>query len=246
MRTVIATPTAGGTVTAAYAQTLVAATSALTDHGADYRLLTIDGADVATARNLLAHSFLSDPSATHILFIDSDMAIDAAVFARLLKLDAPIVGAAYAERGIDLGALHSAMAEERNLPRARALASNFTIRMAPGEATVRDGFVEVASFGFGCVLIRRAVFGALVDRALVEPFVSSRLKRLGIEGTVWSFFGEIALDDGGRLSEDFSFCRRVRSLGDVPLLAYVGPGVGHVGQFTYGGPFIERLKAGPT
>ena len=54
----------------------------------------------------------------------------------------------------------------------------------------------------------------------------------------------IKLDNGDWLSEDYAFCNRVRALGDVPLLAYVGAGVGHVGHFTYGGPYVERLKAG--
>ena len=104
MRVMIATPTAGGTVMAAYAQTLAGATIALNEKGVDYRLLTVDGADVVISRNLLTHSFLSDAEATHILFIDSDMSIDIAVFRHFLTLDVPIVGAAYTERRMDLGA----------------------------------------------------------------------------------------------------------------------------------------------
>ena len=244
MRVMMATPTAGGTMMSAYAQTLISATIAVHEKGADYRLLTVDGADVVISRNLLAHSFLADEKATHILFLDNDMAIDVAVFRHFLALDVPIVGAAYTERRMNLNAFHEAMVEEDNAPRARALASNYTVRMEPGEKNIRNGTVEALAFGFGCVLIKREVFTSLIERKIVEPFVSSKLKETGVEGTVWDFFDEIKLENGDWLSEDYAFCRRVRELGDVPLLAYVGPGVGHVGHFTYGGPYVERLKAG--
>lgn len=244
MRVMIATPTAGGTVMAAYAQTLAGATIALNEKGVDYRLLTVDGADVVISRNLLTHSFLSDAEATHILFIDSDMSIDIAVFRHFLTLDVPIVGAAYTERRMDLGAFAEAMKEEDNAPRARALASGYTVRMEPGEKNIRNGCVEATAFGFGCVLIRREVFQAMIDRKVVKPFVSSKLREAGVAGTIWDFFDEMPLENGDWLSEDYAFCRRVKALGDVRLLAYVGAGVGHVGQFTYGAPYLERLKAG--
>lgn len=244
MRVMIATPTTGGLTTTAYAQSIVAATIAIHERGGTYRHLSIDGADVVIARNILAHAFMQDESCDHILFLDSDMAVELTVFRHLLGLDAPLVGAAYSERRIDLPAFARAMAEEENEARARALASSYTVRMAPGQKQVRNGCVSVDALGFGCVLIAKSVFTALVERKIVRPFVSSKLKSLGLTGVVHDFFDEIELENGDWLSEDYSFCRRVRQLGDVEVLAYVGPGVGHVGAFTYSGPYIERLKAG--
>ncbi|MEM7524529.1 MAG: hypothetical protein AAF360_12380 [Pseudomonadota bacterium] len=244
MNVLIATPTAGGTVTTAYAQTLTAATRAITAAGGDYRLATVDGADVVISRNLLAHYMLADPTATHVLFIDGDMSVEEAVIRRFLTLDAPIVGAAYPERRMDLSAFHDAMTEQTDEPRARALASSYTVRMSPGRKRVRDNLIEVDGLGFGCVLIRRAVFDALVDRKIVSPFVSAKLRAGGFKTTIWDFFDEIQQDDGDWLSEDFSFCDRVRRLGDTPIIAYVGDGVGHIGAFNFNGPYVERLKAG--
>lgn len=244
MRVFIATPTTNGTCMAAYAKSVVEATIALQESGATYRMSTLDGADVVTSRTILTHRFLSDSSCDHILFIDSDMAIDPAVFRHILAQKVPIIGTAYAERSLNLETYHEAMTEADDPARARALASRFTVRMTPGEKRVRDMITEVAAFGFGCVLIQRSVFEALVAGKHVAPYRSSMLRAFGIEDPVWDFFAPIQTDEGTWLSEDYAFCRRVRDLGTIPLRAYIGPGVGHIGQFTYGAPYIERLKAG--
>ncbi|MEM7544269.1 MAG: hypothetical protein AAF367_01935 [Pseudomonadota bacterium] len=246
MHVLIATPTTSGTVMAAYAQTLIAATQAISEKGGSYRLLTVDGADVVVARNALAHQVLAEAECTHILFIDSDMAVDSVALRHLLSLDAPFAGTAYTERHMDLQRLTNAMAEEPDMARARALASNFALRMEPGKKKVSNQMVELDAVGFGCVLIRRTVFEALIEQKIVSPFTSTTLRMAGLKGDIWDFFGQIEQTGGDRLSEDYSFCHRVRQLGTVPVIAYVGPGVGHVGPFMYGAPYIERLKAGKT
>ncbi|MEX2519698.1 MAG: hypothetical protein WD969_10255 [Paracoccaceae bacterium] len=244
MKVLIASPTTQGIVTTAYAHTLTAATAVLNEVGALYRLMLIDGADVVMARTILAHAFMADESLTHILFIDSDMAVDGAALRRLIALKAPIVGVAYAERRIDLDAYAARVAEGASPDAAKALSSAFTLRMRPGRKEVNQGLVEVEGFGFGCVLIAKEVFSAMVARGIAKPMTSAKLRASGLKGDIHDFFAPIRQPDGDALSEDYAFCERVRALGDVPLLAYIGPGIGHVGQFTYGGAYIERLRAG--
>ena len=243
MKVLLATPTTQGTVTTAYAHSLVAATQALTEAKAAYKLMIVDGADVVLARTIMAHAFLEDESLTHLLFIDSDMAVDIQVIRHFLSLGAPIVGAAYTERRLDLDAFARAMAETPDMDRARALSAAFTLRLTPGRKEVRKGVMEAEGFGFGCVLIARSVFTLMIERGVARPKTSAKLRASGLKGDIWNFFDPIERPDGDQLSEDYAFCARVRELGDVPLLAYVGPGIGHVGPFTYGAAFIERLKA---
>ena len=88
MKVLIATPTVQGTATSAYARTLVALTQCLASLGAAYSFMTVDNADVITARNLLAHAFMQDDSFTHLLFIDSDMAGMRPVSLRLTPISA--------------------------------------------------------------------------------------------------------------------------------------------------------------
>ena len=240
----IATPTTQGTVTTAYAHTLATAATVLAEAGASHRLAIVDGADVVSARTILTHAFLGDETLTHLLFLDSDMAVEAEVLRRMLALGAPIVGCAYPRLELDLDAYADALAESPDRDRARALASRFTVRLGAGQVQVRGNFAEVQGFGMGCVLIARGLLRAMIDRGAVRPMVSSRLREAGLTGNIFDFFDEIRLESGDRLNEDFAFCERVRALGDLPLLAWVGPGVAHVGRFAFGGAYVERLKTG--
>jgi len=240
----IATPTAGGTAPIAFSQTLIAATLAIHEAGRSYRFLSIDGAGVVFARNVLSHVFLQDNNCEYILFLDSDMDVDVSVFRFLLAAAKPIVGAIYAKKTINLAQYAKDFAMHNDDRRALAMASDYNVLLTPGEHKVIDNLMQVVAFGFGCVLIHRSVFDALIARGNVAPFVSSGAAGLGLAGTVHDFFGEIRLPSGEVMSEDYAFCSRVDTLEDTPLLGYVGDGVGHVGNFSYSGPFIERLKSG--
>lgn len=243
MYILIATPSAGGITTVDYARSLAAATLAITRSGGSYRHLIVDGAEIVLARNLLSQSFLLDSRCTHILFIDTDMAVDQAVFEHMIQQRKAIIGAAYSERKIDMGVF--AEASKTHAPQtATALASNFNIRIDAGEKQISNHLCPVNGFGFGCVLINRIVFETLIEKSLVEPFRSSKLQSVLGDVPAYDFFGKIKLPSGEWLSEDYSFCERVLQAKDFELLAYVGEGVGHVGPFQYSAPYIERLKLG--
>ena len=242
MKVFIATPTVHGMVTTAYAHSLIAIARALAAVPAICKLTTVDGSEIVTARTALTAAFLNDDTFTHILFLDSDMSVDAAVIRQMVELDVPIVGAAYPKRQLDLTVFASAMAERPDVARARAKASTFAVKIAPGPVEVKRSVVQAEGFGFGCVLIARTVFLGLIERGICKPVASPKLRQMGVAAQAYDFFAPLPGADDDQLSEDLAFCRRVAALGDVPLLAYVGPGVGHVGQFTYSGAFMDCME----
>ncbi|WP_333835355.1 hypothetical protein [Rubrimonas sp.] len=243
MKVMIATPTVHGTVAAAYARTLVALTQVLGGFGAGYTLMTVDNADVVTARNLLAHAFMQDDSLSHLLFVDSDMAVQPVVMRRLFALRAPVVGVAYPQRRIDLAAFAQAIREGAGVEQAKARASVFTLRLSPGARQIRDDVMEVEGFGFGFVVIEKALMRRLAEAGLAQAVSRRRSGPSEPAGAIRDYFSEITLANGERLAEDHAFCERVLRLGDTRLLAYVGPGVGHVGQFTHDASFVDRVRA---
>ena len=243
MHVLFATPTAGGIVKAGYAHTLFKAAMAVRNAGGRADLVTVDGSDVVAARNYFANLLLRRPGFTHLVMLDSDMAFDGDLVRRLLRSGKPVVGAAYAKRRMDLGALVRA-ARASDLPPAElaALALDYNLQLEPGAVEVVEGLCRVRRLALGCAAIRRDAFEGLVAAGAAERLRPDDLLRsLGPDGPFHDFFGLVAQPDGERLSEDYSFCERWRGVPGNEVWALVDAPIGHVGDMVYGAPFLTRL-----
>ena len=116
-----------------------------------------------------------------------------------------------------------------------------TARFLPGKIAVRNMTLPVEGLGFGCALIAREVFHSIVTGGIAAPLKSQAITSLGLGGPLYDFFAQFEMDDGDRMSEDFSFCRRAREAG-FEILGYAGGGVLHTGHFDFGAPFARRLQ----
>lgn len=242
MHVLIATPTAGQLVTTAYTATLVNATKALHEAGLDYHHSTFDGADIVMARNYLANEALRNPETGWVLWLDSDMAIPKRVFDRMIRFDRPMVGGIYTERRLDLERYVALRGGGLSDEQARGLATGFNVRMpASGTITVQNGLVPVEGVGFGCVLLRRDLLERMARSGVAAEVPSGKLAKLGFPATMHDFFGEIRRPDGSYLSEDYSFCQRVRDLGET-VWGLADERLGHVGSFEYGASFLAHLQ----
>jgi hypothetical protein len=242
----IATPTAGGVVKALYATTLVKAVRAVKEAGWDVDFVTLDGSYVSTARNYFANVFLRQPHFTHLVMIDSDMSIDGHVICRLIRSDKPFVAAAYSQRRMDMEAFaQAARNPELALADLTALALRYTLQPEPEAGTrqvrVIDGMCRVNRIGLGCAAIRRDVFESLIAAGMVRLVPEHSVERIGLEGPFYDFFSEITLEDGDRLSEDYSFCKRWRGIPGNEIWAVVDEPIGHVGDMVYDAPYLNRL-----
>src|SRR5690242_19351707 len=93
----IATPTAGGIVKSLYATTLVKTVKAVKEAGWGVDFVTIDSSYISRARNYFVHMLLREPRFTHLVMIDSDMALEGHVICRLVCCEKPVVAAAYSQ-----------------------------------------------------------------------------------------------------------------------------------------------------
>lgn len=240
----IATPTADGTVTTGYAESLVAAIRAISAAGLGHRYLTLDYFDAPTARNHLFHMALEAPSVSHVLFIDNDMRIGRRVFELLIAAQKPVVGGIYTRRSLDLEAYAKARAEGHDPKTARALASPFILRLVGRtRLKVENGLAEVDGIGFGAALISTDILRTMIDRAGLRRLPAVRSAGLA-EGTeVWDFCSTVSAKDGSQLSDDFSFCARAIAAQPGSVWGLAVPGIAHTGHFDYGGDFGDKLKA---
>jgi hypothetical protein len=242
------TPTAGGVVKAQYAATLFKAALAVREAGWGASLVTFDSSYVSGARNYFANLLLRQPHLTHLVMIDSDMSFEGHVIYRLLHSGKPVAAAVYSQRSMNMCMLaQAARNPELKLPDLAALASEYNVRLerevGSNQVNVIDGMCRVDGVALGCSAIRRKVFESLIEAGAVTLRPDSLLQRSDIKGPFYDFFGEITLEDGDRLSEDYSFCKRWRSVGNE-IWALVDEPIGHVGDMIYGAPYLNRLLQG--
>ncbi len=243
----IATPTAGGVVKTLYATTLVKTVLALKDAGWNVDFVTFDGSYVSIARNYFASLLLSQPHFTHLVMIDSDMSFEGHIICRMLRCSKPVVAAAYSQRRMDMGAFAQA-ARNPKLAQADLAASalEYNLKLEPEARQVKvvDGICRVDHIALGCAAIRRDAFESLIATGIVRLQPDRFLQKSGLGGAFYDFFGEIKLEDGDRLSEDYSFCKRWRSMPGNDIWALVDEPIGHVGDMVYSAPYLNRLLQG--
>jgi len=228
----IATPTTGS-VMVEYTHSLVSAVQHLHRHGVDTSYASFDGSTaIADKRDWLAHRFLKS-DATHLLFVDSDMAFDEALAFTLLGFGKDVIGAVYATRRIDLDAFEAAAA--KGSPHARALAHEFFYLADENrQIHVSGDLARVAGLGAGFLLISRRCIETLSASAAHYPAHDGE--------SVAGIFARIPRDNARPWGEDFSFCRRWREAGGE-VFAYIKAQIWHCGTMRYGVPFEQHLAA---
>ena len=229
----IATPTANGIMLSDYVGSLARMIAHLHGRGigTDYR--TIDGPNLVMQRDMLADAFLKS-DATHLLFIDSDMAFEPALCEKLLGFGKRVVGTIYPRRSLDLGRLKE-LIPAHGFDHALALAYQWNVRFLGPRLEVRDGLCKVEGIGFGFTLIERACLEELARDAC--PVYDGPMG-----GKLHAFFREIDVAEAGRLDLDYSFCKRWIGRGGE-VWAYSAADIRHVGDFRYGLPFSAYLSA---
>jgi hypothetical protein len=245
----VATPTAGGVVKSLYATTLVKVVLAVKDAGWDVDFTTFDGSYVSIARNYFANTLLAESQFTHLVMIDSDMSFDGHVVCRLIRCDKPVVAAAYSQRRMDLEAYARASRNPELTEADRfALAMKYTLQPEPEPGTrqvkVIDGMCRVNRIALGSSVIQRKAFETLIATGMARLLPDASAESIGLKGPCYDFFSEMTLEDGTRLSEDYSFCKRWRSLAGNEIWAAVDEPIGHVGDMIYGAPYLNRLLRG--
>jgi hypothetical protein len=245
----IATPTAGGVVKSLYATTLLKTVLAAKDAGWNVDLVTVDSSYISKARNYFANVLLRQPYFTHLVMIDSDMSFERHIICRLVRCEKPVVAAAYSQRRIDMGAFaQAARNSELTMADLTALALEYNLQpqLEPGASQLKviDGMCRVNHVALGCAAIRRDAFESLIAAGMVGLRPDRFIQRSGLEGPFYDFFGEITLEDGDSLSEDYSFCKRWRNMPGNEIWAVVDEPIGHVGDMVYGAPYLNRLFQG--
>jgi hypothetical protein len=229
MKVLIALPAHGGNNRCETTQSLCAVVQLLTSQGVNSQLRWMSIADITDARNLflttwydLARDF------THLLFVDADMHFAPALVWDMLQFGKPLTGAFYSKRDTTGSVVGQSFPDE-------------------SADQIEKGFLKVKRIGGGVMLIRRGVVDAIVakfpeviDTTANHP-VTKAIHRAGGKRVIRAF-DKMNTEEGGVISEDFSFCDRWRAC-DGEIWANVNHPIGHVGNFEFALRYQDYLES---
>jgi len=239
---VVATPCYGGRVTSAYFSSVLKLQEACQSKGIALTFLMPDGEDlIQRSRQEIVTSFLEIANATHLLFIDSDIAFEPDQAFRLLRFNADVVAATYPLKQINWEKVKAAaLAGNKKLESSGLRYVLETVQ----PIQVRDGFVKALSTGTGFFLVKRAVFTAMMSH---YPELRYSLGSGDSKNGPWAyalFNCQIDGKDGPFLSEDYSFCRLwIRMGGEIWV--DLESRLNHLGQNVFAGDLASLLPPMP-
>lgn len=216
----IVCPAGGRTIQADTAQSLYDLGQLLASEGIPNRFKWITCADIVDIRNLFVTLwYYLQPEASHLLMVDADMHFSERMVWDMLNFDKPLTGAFYSRREFPVSVV------------GKTLNDTDTID------NVEKGHLKVEGVGAGVFLIKRSLMDTMIkkmpeiiDTSNFHP-VASSVQAYGLPHLLRPF-DLVKFENGGRLSEDLSFCHRWRECGGEVWANVMHP-IGHVGPFEW-------------
>jgi hypothetical protein len=212
----IGTPCYGGLVTHVYMQSIIKLMSYASNHDIALNLALLAHDSLITrSRNTVLANFLDTRSATHLMFIDSDIGFEPEQVARLLKFDQEIVAGRYPVKVIHWPQVQKRMEMDGvALPQAGL---NYVGVLCPdGERQESDGFATGVYAGTGFMLIKRSAAERMAAAYPETKYKAMQTYPLPKNPSLHQsnlFDCMIDPETGTYLSEDFTFCWRWRKIG---------------------------------
>jgi hypothetical protein len=244
----IATPAYGETFYTPYVSSVIRLQRLMARNKWDSTFASIAYADIVESRNFLLTHWYDKTDATHMLFIDADMGYDPKLIADMVGLRKPIVGVIAPRRQIDLNRLVDLAAKGEKPESAIARAHEFLVRPVSRTAKPRivNGFMEVQGCGAGIMLIERGCVKTMLEK--LPQLSDTKAKKTSplarnLDRLIRAF--EPVTVDGGRLSEDYSFCHRWRTNCGGEIWANISHQIIHVGLHRFAGRYQDAMPRGP-
>jgi hypothetical protein len=244
VKLVIATPAYGQVFYAPYVESVLKLVKAMHERKWNFAFRTVAYSEITESRNFLLTTWIDNTDGSHILFVDADMGFDPQLIIDRVAFDKPVVGAVYPKRNIELNRVARLAQSGISPGDAVARAQEFVLRSLPSKRKrqIVDGFMEVEGCGAGILLIQRSCIEALLraDPALSDNKITKSNPLMRDLNRIIRAF-DILDVHGMRLSEDLSFCYRLRSLCGGKIWASINHETVHLGLKEFRGRYADLL-----
>lgn len=215
----IAIPCYGGQLYECVLISMMQFTEAAVHLGMSYRLDTLTNESLITrGRCNMVAKMMSDPTTTHLLFIDSDIGFSYEHIFRLLLHDKDVVGGLYPKKSIPI---------------------DYVVNIDPsivneaGQIQTINGLIPVTRLGTGFMMIKRSVFEKMFAAYPETKYVGNVGLSPSLNDYMYSIF-DTSIDPNTKelRSEDWHFCDLWRALGGE-IWADPAIKLDHTGHFRY-------------
>ena len=249
----ICTPCYGGMVSSEYMRSMCGLIKSFTETGIKHEIRTISNDSLVTrARACLLATFLADPEATHLMFIDADITFNAKSVYRLLSADRDVIGGVYPMKSINWTSVREALKEKPDISDSELAhrSANYVINIRSTESEgdsmgqVKGGFAKVANIGTGFMMIKRDVFDEMIQRYPAAKYRNDipSFKGRPEADNMFTFFDTWCHPKSKRyLSEDYAFCQKWIDIGGEVWADLMCP-LHHRGTFVFKGSAIDHFK----
>ena len=238
----VATPCFGGLVTTGYTMSILKLMQRTEEFGFSVSINLLGRDSLVTrSRNTLVSQFLGMKDATHLMFIDADIAFEPDLIKRMVDFDEDVVGGMYPVKALRWDAPSHIWSREP----ATAAALQYVGKFCEGAERERRGaFVTGVYCATGFMLIKRRVFEQMIAAHPECAYSSDHVYTPTAARRMNYALFECTIDPETReyLSEDFGFCRTWRALGGKIWLDVEGALV-HTGVHDFVGAPALRFGA---
>jgi hypothetical protein len=195
---------------------------------------------VNRARNAAVAMFMSDPNATHMLFIDADIEFNPEDVMKLVFANKPVVGAGYAQKYIAYDKLSAAVANNLQMQNVIELCTNNSVHLSLNQPIASVMEAEYVTTGF--LLIRKEVIEKMIEKYPDRQYKNDVDGYLHANQNMFYDLFTVSIHPETRRfeSEDYGFSRLWKSIGGK-IYAITDIVLKHHGWFGYPNNLYRQL-----
>jgi len=217
-----------------YMMSLISLTWALKERGISFTLLPIVFESlIPRARNAAVAYFMSDPDATHLLFIDSDIEFTPESVLKLLSVDKNVVCAGYAQKALlmdNVKAVINSGSEDLELVTRTSVHIKLPISQKNQETNLIEGYYATTGF----LLLKREIISKMIGTYPDRHYVNDIDGYMGAKAEYFYDLFRINIHSETKRyeSEDYGFSSLLHELKE-PIWVYTDISLKHYGWFGY-------------
>lgn len=189
-------------------------------YGINFSLDTMVNESLVTrGRNNLVSKFLANKNATHLMWVDADIKWDPEAVLRMSLYNVGVVCGLYPMKGLPI---------------------RYVLNALPGGKRVGP-LIEVSTAGTGFMLIKREVIEKLIELMPETKYKDSLNLGAQYEPFMYALFDTMIDGNGHYLSEDWTFCKRVREKLEMPIWVDTEIKLDHTGTYNFQGD-VNMIK----